>query len=178
MSDDTPRSSLPWILAALVLVIGGAKLEVARPHVARALALAIPIVPVVMGVKRLEGGDLTLERAGSAIGWVTILAGELCVASGFFGVAALDPLVPFARGVLSVAAVSALVVGTLEARRGIKARFAPFIGIAGAFAVYLSTYSGKDPFARVYAGFFMALLVGGGAGLLAGELSDRVFKKA
>jgi hypothetical protein len=178
MNEDSERSSLPWIMAALVLVIGGSKLDLARPHVARALAIAIPIVPVVMGLKRLEGGDLRLERAGSVIGWATILAGELCVARGFFGVAALDGIVAPARGVLYAAAVGALLVGALAARRGIKARFAPLVGIAAAFAVYLSTHPGKDPFAKVYAGFFLALVVGGGAGLLAGELLDRAFRKA
>jgi len=178
MSEDSPRSSLPWIMAALVLVVGAARLEMARPLVARALAIAIPIVPVVMGVKRLEGGNLTLERAGSIVGWLTILAGELCVASGFFHVAALAAVAPFARGALYVAAVSALVVHTLEARRGTKARFAPFIGIAGAFAVYLSTHTGKDPFGSVYAAFFVGLFIGGGAGLLIGELLSRVFKPA
>ena len=69
-------------------------------------------------------------------------------------------------------------VHTLEARRGTKARFAAFIGMAAAFAVYLSTHTGKDVFGRVYAAFFMALLIGGGAGLLAGELLARAFKKA
>lgn len=179
MSDeDSARSSLPWLMAALVLVIGGAKLDFARPHIARLLAIAIPIVPVVMGVKRLEGGDLNLERAGSIVGWTTILAGELCVASGFFGVSALDGVAPFARALLYVAAAAALAVHTLEARRGTKARFAAFIGIACAFAVYLSTHTGKDVFGRVYAAFFVALLIGGGAGLLAGELLARAFKKA
>jgi hypothetical protein len=179
MSDDeSARSSLPWIMAALVLVIGGAKLDFARPHIARLLAVAIPIVPVVMGVKRLEGGDLSVERAGSVVGWVTIVAGELCVASGFFGVSALDAVAPFARITLYGSAAGALVVHTLEARRGTKARFAAFIGMAAAFAVYLSTHTGKDVFGRVYAAFFMALLIGGGAGLLAGELLARAFKKA
>ncbi|HKY41247.1 MAG TPA: hypothetical protein VJN18_35185 [Polyangiaceae bacterium] len=178
MSDDSARSSLPWVMAALVVVIGGAKLEVARPHIARLLAVAIPIVPVVMGVKRLEGGDLSLERAGSVVGWATILAGELCVASGFFGVSVLGDLAPFARAMLYLAAVAALVVHTLEARRGTKARFAAFIGIAATFAVYLSTHTGKDAFGRVYVAFFVALLIGGGAGLLAGELLARAFKKA
>ena len=39
VSDDSERGSyLPWIMAALVLVVGGAKLDAARPLVARGLA--------------------------------------------------------------------------------------------------------------------------------------------
>ena len=85
MSDDSDRSWLPWIMAGMVLVVGGAKLDAARPFVARALAVAMPVVPVLIGVKRLEGGKLEVERAASVIGWITILAGEACVVSGFFG---------------------------------------------------------------------------------------------
>jgi len=179
MSDESERSSyLPWVIAALVLVVGGAKVDAARPYVARALALAIPVVPVLMAIKRVEGGDLTLERAASAVGWLTILAGEACVASGYFHVTALDAVTPFARGALYAAAAAALAVHALEARRQPKARFAAFIGIVCVFGVYISTHTSKDAFAGVFGAFFVAFFVGGGSGLLAGELLSRVFKKA
>lgn len=175
--DGNRRSPLPWVMAALVLVIGGAKLDFARPHLARALAVALPIVPVVMGVKRLEGGDWSLERAASVVGWLTILAAELCVAGGFFQVGALTAFVPAARLALGGALAAALVVHNLEARRGSKARFAGFIGSAGAFAAYLSWHQSTDAFASVLGSFFVALVVGGAA-LVAGELSVRLFKRA
>ena len=176
--DDSPRSALPWIMAALVLVVGGAKLEAARPLVARVLAVAIPVVPVVIGVKRLEGGDVSLERAGSAVGWLTILAGEACVAVGFFHVSALDGAAPALRLLLCVAAVAALVVSTLEARSRGKARFAGYIGIAAGFGLYISMHGGKDPFASVFGAFFVGFFVGGGGLLLTGELLGRAFKQA
>jgi hypothetical protein len=178
MSDGSERSSLPWIMAVLVLVVGGAKLDAARPVVARALAVAIPAVPVLIGMKRLEGGKLEVERAAGVVGWVTILAGEACVTSGFFHVTALDGVAQVARVLLYGAAVAALVVHTLEARSGSKARFAPFIGIAAVFAVYLSTHPNKDDFGAVFGAFFVAFFIGGGAGLLAGEVLSRAFKKA
>jgi hypothetical protein len=178
VSDDPERRSyLPWVMAVLVLVVGGAKLDAARPLVARGLALAIPVVPVALGVKRIEGADVMLERAATAVGWVTILAGEACVASGLFGVSALDAVAPIARGALYAAGGAALVVHTLEARSLGKARFAGYVGVAAAFAVYLSTHVGKDPFASVFGAFFVGLLVGGGTGLLTGEVLGRVFKK-
>jgi hypothetical protein len=179
VSDDEEagRSYLPWIMAALVLVVGGAKLDAARPLVARGIAVALPIVPVVMAIKRLEGGKITLERAGTAVGWVTMLAGELCVVVGLFNVSALSWLLPVAHAALYAAVASALVVHTLEARRGTKGRFAGFIGIAAAFAIYISTHGGKDAFGSVFGGFFVAMACGGAA-LLIGELLARVFKKA
>jgi len=176
--EPSERSYLPWILATLVLVVGGAKLEAARPLVGRVLALAIPVVPVAIAVKRVEGGGATLERAAGYVGWLTILAGEVCVAGGFFQVAALAWLVPAARFALYGAAAAALVVHTLEARSLGKARFAGYLGIAGGFAVYVSKHTSADPFASVFGAFFVGLFIGGGAGLLTGELLGRVFKKA
>ncbi|HEY6078976.1 MAG TPA: hypothetical protein VIW29_09240 [Polyangiaceae bacterium] len=179
MSEEgSGRSYLPWIMAALVLTIGGAKLDAARPLVARGLALAIPLVPVLMAMKRLDGTDLRLERAAAVVGWLTIAAAELCVLSGIFRVSALQPLVPFSRYALYGAAAAALAVHTLEARRSNKPRFAAFIGMAAVFATYVSTHDGRDIFARVLGAFFVGLFVGGGAGLLAGELLARTFKKA
>ena len=178
MSDDEPRSYLPWIIAALVLVVGGAKVDAARPYLARALALAVPIVPVVMGLKRVEGGNLTLEKAATLVGWVTILAAEACVGYGFFQLKELSGIAAVARFVLYGAAVAGLVVHTLEARSQPKARFAAFIGIACAFGIWISTHPSKDPFAAVFGAFMVALFLGGGAGLLAGELLARAFKKA
>ena len=178
MSDDDSQSSyLPWILAALVLVVGGAKLDAARPLVARSLALAIPIVPIMIGMKRIEGGDATLERAAGVVGWATILGGEACVAATIFQVTALSGVVPFARGLLYVAAAAALAVHTLEARSLGKARFAAYVGLAAAFAVYVSGHTGKDVFASVFGAFFVGFFVGGGGGLLLGELLSRAFKK-
>lgn len=178
MSDDSERSYLPWIMAALVLVVGGAKLDAARPLVARLLALAVPIVPIAIGLKRIEGGNETLERAAGIVGWATILAGEACVGGAVFQVPTLATAAPIARGLLYAAAVAALVVHTLEARSIGKARFAGYVGLAAGFAVYVSSHTGKDTFASVFGAFFVGFFVGGGGGLLLGELLGRVFKKA
>jgi len=178
VSDDSAeRSYLPWVLATLVLVVGGAKIDAARPLVARVLALAAPVVPVAIAVKRVDGGGATLERAAGVVGWLTILAAEVCVAGGFFHVEALTGLVSSARFVVYGAVASALVVHTLEARRLGKARFAGYIGIAGGFSTYISLHSGADPFTSVFGAFFVGMFVGG-AGLLSGELLSRVFKKS
>lgn len=178
MSDDSERGSyLPWIMAALVLVVGGAKLDAARPLVARGLALAIPVVPVALALKRVEGGPEKLEQLAKGVGWLAILAGEACVANGLFQVSALQSMVPFARIALYAAGVAALLVHTLESRSLGKARYAGYIGIAAGFSLYLSRHVGNDPFGSVFGAFFVGLAVGGGGGLLTGELLGRVFKK-
>ena len=177
MSDDSERSYLPWVMAALVLVMGGAKLDAARPYVARGLAVAIPVVPVALAVKRVEGGAATLERVATVVGWTTILAGEACVASGLFHIAVFEGVAPWARLALYAAGIGALAVHTLEARSQGKARFAGYIGIAAGFGIYLSSHGGSDVFSAVFGAFFVGLALGGGGGLLSGELLGRVFKK-
>lgn len=178
MSEPGERSYLPWIMAGLVLVVGGAKLEAARPIVARALALAIPAVPIAIGVKRLEHASPELERAATVVGWLTILAGEAAVAGGFFEVGVLAPALPYLRWVLYGTCLGALVINTLDARAQGKARFGAYVGIAAGFAIYLSTQHAADPFGAVFGAFFAGFLVGGGALLIVGEGLARLFKKA
>lgn len=176
MSDESPRSALPWVMAALVLVIGGAKLEAARPVVGRVLAVAIPVVPVLLGVKRVEGGNARLERLATGVGWLTILGAEACVAGAFFHLQFLTQALPLARAACSVAIVAALLAHTMEARSHGKGRFAAYIGISAGYGVFISTHVGKDPFLSVFGAFFVGMFVGGAA-LLVGELLSRLFKR-
>jgi hypothetical protein len=131
----------------------------------------------MIGAKRLEGAAPGLERAGSSIAWLTILAAEACVAGGALGVGFAEPLAPIGRYLLYAAVAGALVVETLDARRGGKSRFGAYVGIAAGFATYLSTHAGSQLFSSVFAAFFAALLCGG-VTLLLGELLRLAFKKA
>lgn len=178
MTDDLERPSyLPWLMGVLILVISAAKLDAARPTLATVLAVAVPVVPVVMGVYRLQGSGEDLERAALAVGGITVLAGELCVARGFFGVGALEAVLVPARFALYGAATASLAVHVLAVRRGMNRYFSAFLGIASVFAVYLSAHPGKDAFSGVFGAFFVALFVGGGVGLVAGEVLGRAFKE-
>jgi hypothetical protein len=164
-------------MAALVLVIGGAKLEAARPLVARVLSVAIPIVPVALGVKRVEGGALWLERGVTAVGWLTVLSAELCVLSTIFQVDVLASVTGPLKLVLFVALALALLAHLLEAHSQGKARFAGYAGIAAGFGLFLLTHVDKDPFAAVFGAFFVGVLVGGAA-LLVGELLARLLVRS
>lgn len=175
-SEPTERSNLPWVMAALVIVIGGSKLDAARPWLGKGLALASPIVPMVLGLSRVEGGSIRLERAAKIVAWTTIIAGQLCVLQGFLQQTSLSPWMPGARVALYVALLAGLVVHVIEARANGNARFAGYVGIAVGFAVYSSDHPSEDPLA----GFFVAFLIGvlvGGAALVAGALLARRLAK-
>lgn len=178
MNDEERRSYLPWIMAVLVLIVGGSKLDQARPYIARAMALAVPIVPVALALKRVEGGGDRLERLAGVVGWGAILAAEACVAGALFHFDPLSNTLGVWRVALYAVAVAALVVHTLEARSIGKARFAGYVGLVAGFGVYLSGHVGHDVYASVFGAFFVGLAVGGGAGLLTGELLGRVFRKS
>ncbi len=177
MSDDAPRSYLGWVMAALVLVIGGAKLDAARPIVARILALAIPIVPIGLGVKRDEGGALRLERTATLVGWLTILSAELCVLATIFHVTQVTSLTRAAHLALYAAIAGGLVAHLLEAKSQGKARFAGYVGVAAGYGLFLSNPLANDPFGAVFGAFFVGVLVGGAA-LLVAELLVRLLVKA
>jgi hypothetical protein len=163
-------------MAALVLVIGGAKLDAARPVVGRVLAVAIPVVPVLLGLKRVEGGNATLERWATAVGWTAILGAEACVAGAFFHQPLLTQALPLARFACAAAVVASLVANTVEARSHGKGRFAGYVGITAGYGVFISTHVGKDPFSSVFGAFFVGMFVGGAA-LLFGELLSRVLAR-
>lgn len=178
MSDEENRSTLPWVMAALVLVVGGSKVEQARPYIAMLMALAVPVVPVAIALKRVEGGGEQLERLAGLVGWAAILVGEACVGGALFHLGPLSSTLGVWRVALYGVAVAALVVHTLEARSVGKARFAGYVGLVAGFGVYLSGHVGHDAYASVFGAFFVGLALGGGSGLLTGELLGRVFKKA
>ncbi len=167
MSEGAGRSSLPWIMAALVLVVGGAKLDAARPFVARALAVAAPIVPVLIGAARMESAAPRLERAATVTSWLTILASELCVAAGFFAVDWLDGYERPLRFALAPLVLVAIVIEMLDRRRGGKSRFGAYVALSAGFAAYLSTHTHSDTFLAVFTAFIAALAAGCAALLLA-----------
>ena len=167
------RKALPWVMAALVLVIGGAKLDAARPLVGRALAVAAPIIPVVLGAARIESAAPPIERMAVVTGWLTVLIGEVCVAAGFFGVSWLAGAAAVLRWALLPLVAVAIAAEYFDRRRGGKSRFGAYVALSAGFAAYLSTHTHAAAFFAVFGAFFAALLAGAAA-LLLGELLARV----
>ena len=118
--DGSGRSHLPWVVAILVLVVGGAKVDAVRPLLARALAIAAPVIPILLALGRIQGARASVERAGNVVGWLSILAAEICVARGFFGVTSLDGAAGFARAALLFIAGAAVVIELVDRRQGGK----------------------------------------------------------
>lgn len=177
MSLDSDRSQrledgsgyLPWMIAGAVLSFGGAKVEALRPQLAVAIALAVPVVLATSGVFRLRGAPPALETCALVLGGAVVIAAELGVAGGFLGMTRLAGALPAARMALVALPLPALLLHTLAAREGLNSRFGAWIGMACAFAWYVSSSTAPDRFAGVFTAFFFALGVGGGLGLFVGE---------
>lgn len=175
---DEARGYLPWTIASVVLVFGAARIDSLRPLLATGIAVAAPVVAATSGVYRFRGAAQALENAALVVAGLAVVAAEVCVAGGFLGMAKLAPLLHFARPVLIAAVGLALVLHALGVRRGLNSRFGAWIGMAAAFAWYVSGYVGADRFAGVFAGFFIALAVGGGLGLFLGEALRRFLRSS
>lgn len=173
---DEARGYLPWMVGALVLIFGAARIDALRPHLASVIALSAPVVAVTSGVYRFRGAHRALESSALLLGGLVVIAAEVCIGGGLLGMTNLTPLLKLARPVLIAAVGVALVLHTVAVRRGLNPRFGAWIGMASAFAWYVSRYEDADRFAGVFAGFFFALAVGGGLGLLAGEALRRFFR--
>jgi hypothetical protein len=173
---DEARGYLPWMISAVVLIFGAARIEALRPHLATIMALAAPVVAATSGVYRFRGAHHALETCALVVAGLVVVAAEVCVAGAFLGMARLAPLVGVARHLLIAAVGAALALHTLAVGRGLNPRFGAWIGMAAAFAWFVSGYVGDDRFGAVFSGFFFALAVGGGLGLLAGEALRRFFR--
>jgi len=76
--------------------------------------------------------------------------------------------------VLASCMVLAVVFEVAGAQRGLRSRLSAWFGLAIVFALYFPGHaSTNNLFGSVFAAFFIALFVGGGAGLCVGEFAVR-----
>lgn len=175
---EESRSYLPWLIAAAVLIFGTAQVTALRPQLAAALAVVLPVVAVTSGVFRFRSAARALETSALIVGGSVVVAAEVCVCGGLLQMQRFQPALPAARTVLVAGFLLALLLHTLAVRRGLNPRFGAWIGMTGAFGWLLSRYEGGDPFANVLVTGSAAVVVGGGAGLLAGEALRRFFRSS
>lgn len=175
---DEVRGYVPWLIAATVLIFGAAQVPTLRPQLGVALALALPVVVVSAGVFRFRGTAAPLELGALVVGGLMVIACEVCVSGGLLKSQRFEALLPLARGGLGFGFGLALLLHALAVRRHMNPRFGAWVGMAGMFAWWLSKPDGGDRFSAVFTAFFLALLFGGGVGLLAGEALRRFLRPA
>lgn len=169
LEEFLERWRIPILAGVAIALFAGTRFEASRPYEAKFVALALPVVAVVMGALPLRDAHPTLRRAAFAIGGVLLMVAELCVSHALFpgGVPAL-PFWPTAV-VLGALALGAVAVEAVAASRGILTRFAPWVGMTVVLSLYLPAhYNLADPFNAVLAGVIVAMAGGGIAGLLLG----------
>lgn len=172
------RGYLPWLIGATVLIFGAAQVPGLRPQLGVVLALVLPVVAIAAGVFRFRGAAVSLEVAALLVGGVVVVACEICVSGGLLKSARFESLLPLGRSALGIGFALSLALHALAVRRHLNPRFGAWVGMAGAFAWRLSEYAGDDRFSAVFSAFFLALALGGGIGLLAGEALRRFLRPA
>lgn len=173
MSEDLSRLRLPLLLCSLALLVGGSKLDSIRPFEGQIVGLVIPAVAVVSGVGPFKDTHSSLRNAVYALGALVLALAEF----GAYRVVFEDTVGPLPLGlalVLALAMLLALWFEVLGAQRGLRSRLSAWFGLAVVFALYFPAHAVlNNLFGSVFAAFFVALFVGGGAGLCVGEFAVR-----
>ncbi|HET7538596.1 MAG TPA: hypothetical protein VFK05_01945 [Polyangiaceae bacterium] len=177
MFEAFSRARLPLLLLSLLLLVGGSKLDAVRPLEGQIVAFVIPAVAVISGVAPFSDAHGPLRNRVFALGTVVLALSELASYQAVFEAAPLFALAtPLAFAVALPFAVWAEVGG---ARRGLRSRLTAWLGLAMVFALYFRGHALKNNlFGSVFAAFFVALFLGGGAGLCVGEFAVRRARSA
>jgi len=173
MSDALSRLRLPLLLCSLLLLVGGSKLDSVRPLEGQVVALLIPVIAVFSGIAPFRDAHSSLRNLVFALGALVLVLTEL----GPYRVVADDLVASPALGVtllLVMAMLLAVVFEVAGAQRGLRSRLSAWFGLAIVFALYFPAHAAlNNLFGSVFAAFLIALFLGGGLGLCAGEFAVR-----
>jgi len=173
MSEALSRLRLPLLLGSLLLLVGGSKLDSVRPLEGQIVALLIPVIAVFSGVGPFRDAHASLRNGVFALGALVLVLAELgpyrVVFEGSVAAPAFSVLLPLVGALLL-----AVVFEVAGARRGLRSRLSAWFGLAIVFSLYFPGHATtSNLFGSVFAAFFIALFVGGGAGLCVGEFAVR-----
>ncbi len=175
LEEFVDRWRIPILAGVAVLLFAGTRFKASRPYEATFVALALPVVAVVMGALPLRDAHPKLRAAAFGVGGLVLLASELSVSHALFP--AVVPALPFVPFVVlfGLLALAAALVEALASGRGILNRFAPWVGMTVALSLYLPAHIDlADRFSAVLAGVIVALFAGGLGGLLLGMGASRL----
>ncbi len=178
LHDLLDRYRLPVLFALILALIGASRFEATRLVEASFIALAVPLVLLALGAKPFFGARSELRALGLAAALFVLAISELRIVAALFpstaGWALVGPPL-----LLWVAAALAILVEGLGARGGVRSRLASCAGIALTLGWYLPQhFRASDAFGTVLAGLLVAMLAGGGSGLLLGALAARWARRA
>jgi len=173
MSDALSRLRLPLLLASLLLLVGGSKLDSVRPLEGQIVALLIPVIAVFAGVGPFRDAHATLRNGVFALGALVLVLAELGPYRVVFEGSVTAPTFNIVLLLLG-ALLLAVVFEVAAARRGLRSRLSAWFGLAIVFALYFPGHAApSNLFGSVFAAFLIALFLGGGTGLCVGEFAVR-----
>jgi hypothetical protein len=177
--DDRRQWQLPLMLAVALLLVAGSRF--APSFTASVFALGFPLLAVTLAFARLKDSVTALRNVGLALGGVALIASELRIWTAFeLAPAELRPLADSDGSVwlLVAAAVAAAAVQAAAARRGMRTFAGAWVGMTAALAIYLPGHFAptKERFGQVIAALLVAMVAGGGPGLLTGALLSSLVK--
>ncbi len=161
------------VLLGVALALGAAEFtEGGRDWAARLLVLGLPVVAMILGVRKLHEAGPRFRAAGLGLGAVLMVMTEVILVPAAWGRLAPGSAGPGTWAVLMLLTLGAAIVEGVVARLGTDTRFGAFAGIAAAFALYFGTEGARaNLFEASLGALIVALLAGGGTGITLGVLA-------
>lgn len=176
---DSRDLHLPLMFFGLLALVLLSRLDATRDYLARGISVVLAPVTIGRGVSPFKDADGLLRPAAFATAAATAIASEMAVGGALASAPWSVPTLHVLYGVLLTGALAAVVLEGLQGRHGVRTRFAGWSGIAVAFSLYMPAhYRPENAFGTVLGGFFLALLIGGGIGVLSGAAAVSWLRRA
>lgn len=177
--DDPRQLKLPLFFFGLLTLVILSRIEATRDIVARGISVVLPLVTVGRGVAPFRDSDGLIRPGALGSAAVCAIASEISVGGALTSQHFSAPVLHLLVVTLIATAVAAIALEGLQARGGLRTRFAGWTGIAVVFGIYMPyVYRPENAFGTVLGGFFLSLIVGGGIGVLSGAAAVTVFRGA
>ncbi|HEY4158770.1 MAG TPA: hypothetical protein VGM29_11760 [Polyangiaceae bacterium] len=177
LAERLARLRMPFVFAVVLTLVAAARFDGLRPVEGQYVALGLPLFTTFSGAGPFHEANTGLRRVVFALALLLAFAAELGIYSALFGGGggALSPAA--ARLVFGACGIAAIVLQGVAAQRGFRSRLAAWLCMAAVFASYFINHvNQKDLFGSTLGALMVSLFVGGGSGLLLGELSVKLLR--
>jgi hypothetical protein len=181
LEDGERRWQIPLLMTVALVLMLGSRFDATRAAEAVFVLLGFPVLALALALSPLRDSASSLRKAGLLLGSFALAATELRLLEAFAWTPGLLAEAARSKGLtwlLVALAAGGIALQAAASRRGIRTYAGAWVGMIAALAIYFPSYftPGKETFGQVLAALLVALVVGGGPGLVAGALAVRLVK--
>jgi hypothetical protein len=174
--ERVERLRMPLVFATILTLVAAARFDGLRPIEAECVALGIPLYTAFSGAGPFHEANLALRRSVFFVAGALVLSAEVGIYGVLFGDGAPFSLLT-ARLLFAGSGLLAIVLQGVAAQRGFRTRLGAWLCFGAVFSSYfLEHVTQKNLFGSTLGALLIGLLLGGGTGLLLGELSVKLLR--